>query len=93
MRGFEIHLNGKRLCTAAVERDESVGVSITYGREHQFVDVRGSVGPEPTSQNIWLELTYVSVGDEILVKVVDTPQSDAPVRVLRHTDLWPNTER
>lgn len=93
MRGFEIHLNGKRLCTAAVEKDESVAVNIAYARGDQFVDVRGSVGPEPTSQNVWVALENVSLGDEIVVKVVDTAQSDAPVRVLRQSDLWPDSER
>jgi hypothetical protein len=92
MRGFEIHLNGKRVCTAAVESDESVAVNIAYGRGDQFVDVRGSVGPEPTSQNVWVELKNVCVGDEIVVKVVDTAQSDVPVKVLRHSDLWPNSD-
>jgi hypothetical protein len=92
MPGFEIHHNGKRLCLAAAEKDESLSLIMAYGRGEQFLDVSGSVGPKPTFPK-WVEMLRLNIGDEIVVKVIDTAQGDAPVRVGRTEDLWPNKKR
>ena len=88
MRGLEIQLNGRKLCTAGVRDDESLSVIVSYAPNDQFLYVGGSVGPDGDHAK-WIDTQQISVGDVVTVKAIDTENPDEPTSVKKSSYALP----
>ncbi len=83
MRAFEIHLNGKKLCTAGIGDHGVLSVIVDWvrrksGPEQLHLSVGGMIGGALEHLS-WRDLR-LRAGDEVLVKVIDTQSADRPRR-------------
>jgi len=88
MIGFEVTLNGKRLCTAATGDTGVLTAIVTWVlRDVEGVkepsDLRLEVGGLANGVHLHWPSPKLAVGDEVLVRVVETKQADPPTRVDR----------
>jgi hypothetical protein len=85
MIGFEVDLNGTRLCTASAGETGVLSAIVTWVQ-------RSAPGvPEPSELSLavgglakgtqleWVSQRKLAVGDEVLVKIVETATPDPPV--------------
>jgi hypothetical protein len=89
MISFEVHVNGKKVCTAGVGEDGVLSAMLTYvRRENEVLDPKAesepaitlSVGGLANDQNMrWLgsELPIES-GDEVTIRVLEAESVDEP---------------
>ena len=90
MIGFEVTLNGKHLCTAAAGEKGVLTAGVTWVlRPAEGVkepsDLRLEVGGLAADAHLrWPSPRRLAVGDEVLVRIVETSQADPPARVERH---------
>jgi hypothetical protein len=85
MVAFEVHVNGKKACTAGVG-EYGVMTSIlsmrkkNRGRRTMWLEVGGLTknGADENSKHVsWLRVR-VSIGDEIRIRVIETDSVDPP---------------
>jgi hypothetical protein len=87
MIAFEISINGHRRCVAGLEEYGVVSATLCRARhdesahrgacEELFLDV-GGLATSSREFLKWLPHQPLSVGDEILFRIVDTPSADPP---------------
>lgn len=75
-------MNGKRLCTAGVQDDESLSVDVCHTPKETFMSVGGCTGAAGDFSK-WIQLMSLNMGDEIRIKVTNTSQIDEPVSIER----------
>ena len=80
MLAFEILVNGKRICvagTAPVNRVLSAALSWTH---HEPDQLRPHVGgiPAETDQHFNYHVPEIGLGDELLIRIVETDDIDEP---------------
>jgi hypothetical protein len=81
MRAFAVSLNGKRLCVAGIGDDGVVIANINHlvgqSRNELRFEVSGLISP--TKEYVTWIKRKLKVGDEVLIKIIETRSSD------RHT--------
>jgi hypothetical protein len=85
MRAFEVFLNGERLCLAGIGDDGVLNAMVDCVAKPPQQGVELSVGGliSPPREHVdWVD-RKVSVGDQILVKIVDAGRVDEPSK--RHS--------
>jgi hypothetical protein len=80
MRGLEVQLNGKTLCTAGVAEPDAVLNAIVniIGRRQADYDMHIRVGGMEKNEFLIWTTTRLTVGDEITIRVVEAPSMDPP---------------
>jgi len=83
MRGFEVHLNGKHLCVAAFDGDGTLVAFIDHiynnpPSPETWLRVTGS--PHAIQENLRFVDARLNVGDEVLVRIVETSEPSEPIR-------------
>jgi hypothetical protein len=77
MIAFEVAVNGERLCTAGVGDEGVLTVMLTFVGSRQELDL--DIGGLARDTNLkWLVPRLPQVGDQILVRIVETEQPDEP---------------
>lgn len=81
MKAFQVHFNGKKLCTAGLrERDVVLAATIDYvsrGGNQLALTVSGLISPKAEHVH-WVTDKKLRNGDEIRVKVIETDSADNP---------------
>jgi hypothetical protein len=94
MKCFEVKVNGEKLCTAGIGDDGVLTTVVSFAKRSNSTDetaqdsdnperlhlrVSGVAGPEPgVMEHLeWLDQS-LSVGDEITIRIVETPECDKP---------------
>nr|CAP47772.1 putative integron gene cassette protein [uncultured bacterium] len=81
---FEVTINGKQHCLAGSEETVVLSLILNWLRRTDRVDL--SVGAllehdDATEQHVdWIEQHDLAVGDEITIRVIDSPEPDEPVQ-------------
>src|SRR5260370_41817654 len=87
MKAFQVHLNGRKLCTAGFsERDVVLTAMVDYVRGHGEDELALTVGGliSPKGEHVrWVKRKKLRSGDEIQVKIIETESADSPQE--RHT--------
>ena len=89
MIGFEVSLNGKRLCTAAAGEKGVLTAMVSWVLRTaegvtQPSELRLEVGGLADDAHLrWPSPRKLDVGDEVVVKIVETTRPDPPARVER----------
>lgn len=80
MRAFEVHLNGKRLCLAGVGERGVLTAIIDHVAGLKGSNLNLNVGGlfSSTGKHVRWRNRRLRVGDEVLVKIVDTESVDKP---------------
>jgi hypothetical protein len=81
MRAFEVHLNGKKLCSAGVGSDGVLTAIVTCVQGKKASDVFLTVGGlvSRTEEHVsWVRQRPLRVGDKIQVKIVKAASVDPP---------------
>jgi len=80
MRAFDIFVNGKRQCVVGIGSDGVLSTTITYapwGRRHEIrLHVGGLV--MPGREHVRWKQSFLRVGDEVKLKVVEREAVDKP---------------
>lgn len=87
MKAFQVHLNGRKLCTAGFsEHDAVLSAIIDYvsgqHRDELTLTVGGLISPKGEHVR-WVRDRKLRIGDEVGVKIVETESADEPRE--RHT--------
>ena len=82
MIGFEVILNGTRICTAGAGDDGTLSAIVSFVgiRKELELEIGGLVDEAHLD---WAVPKKLAVGDEITVRVVHTDQPDPPTRSRR----------
>ena len=89
MIGFEVTLNGQRLFTAAAGESGVLNAAVTWVLRaapgvDEPSDLRLDVGGLSQDAHLrWPAPRKLTVGDEVLVRIVDTASPDPPSRIER----------
>jgi hypothetical protein len=89
MIGFEVSLNGKRLFTASTGETGVLTAAVTWvlrtaAGVKEPSDVRLEIGGLANDTHMrWASPRKLAIGDEVLVRVVETSQADPPARIER----------
>jgi hypothetical protein len=80
MRAFEVHLNGKRLCLAGVGEDGVLTAIVDHVARPKASSLNLRVGGlvSPIGKHVIWRNRRLKVGDEVLVKIVETDSADRP---------------
>lgn len=80
MRAFEVRLNNKRLCTAAIGADGVLTTILDHvvgpGRDEVYLRVGGLDGT--VQEHLEWTTLEIQTGDEVRVKVVESAKVDLP---------------
>lgn len=87
MIGFEIWLNGERICTAGIDQIGSLNAIVTWAKrsdstsDEELKLYLGGLACDPEGNDIYLKWLYrnLQINDEIKIKIVKTEQVDKPV--------------
>jgi hypothetical protein len=80
MLAFEISVNGKRVCTATLERVLSTVVTCT-SHTPDHIDFRvGGVPETSVGEHIEWETPRIGIGDEVTIRIIETDSADPPGR-------------
>ena len=98
MIGFEVTLNGQRLCTASAGETGVLSACVTWvmraapGMEESS-DLRLEIGGLAKDAHLrWAASPQLAVGDEVLVRIVETSNPDPPVRTDRDDKAFVEAE-
>jgi hypothetical protein len=85
MRAFRVFFNKKRLCTAGIGNDGVLSVTVTHVPIRRSHDIRLYVGGLrlPENEHVRWKQRGLRVGDEVLIKVVETASVDVPRKRFR----------
>jgi len=91
MKAFQVRMNGRKLCTAGFsERDVVVTAIIDYvsghGEDELALSVRGLISQKEEHVQ-WVERKKLRIGDEILVKIIETESADSPRKRYTRADV------
>lgn len=96
MRALEVILNGEKVCLAGVN-DGVVNAMITLlsvqsGSKREFctINVVGH-GTSPNTGSQW-GTQSLSIGDELVIRVIETHSVDKPERVPTAVENWPDKD-
>jgi hypothetical protein len=87
MRAFKISVNGKKLCVAGIGDEGVLSAIVDWvagvrgknrGDGNLSLHVGGLVNPTRVHV-VWVAQKPLQVGDEIRVRVIETPTVDAPI--------------
>jgi hypothetical protein len=81
MRAFEIHLNGKKLCLAGIDKGILAATVNWVARPRRSDEVGGfSVGGliDPTEQHVEWTNRKLHIGDDLRIKIVEKDAVDKP---------------
>ena len=98
MVGFEITLNGQRLCTAAAGETGVLTAAVTWVyREAPGVsepsELRLEVGGLSQDSHLrWPAPRLLNVGDEVNIRIVETNEADPPARIEREDRAFVESE-
>jgi hypothetical protein len=80
MRAFEVYLNSKRLCVAGIDGNGVLTTIIDHvsghGRDEEHVHIGGLISS--TDEHLRWATKRLKTGDEVLVKIVESPSVDRP---------------
>lgn len=83
MKAFEVHVNGRKVCTAGLGGRGVLNVMIDYvsgeSRDEVALTVGGLVRAMEEHVH-WVERQKLQTGDEIQVKVIEAESADNPQR-------------
>lgn len=86
MKAFEVHLNGKKLCTAGFPEQGVLTAILDYvrgpGRDELALSVGGLISSKDEHVR-WVEGKRLRIGDELHVKVIRAESTDSPKRSYR----------
>ena len=80
MVSFEVSVNGKRICvagTAPINRVLGASLSWTHRQSDRLTFHVGGI-PTETDQHFKYNVPEIAVGDEILIRIVETDEIDEP---------------
>jgi hypothetical protein len=93
MRALEIHVNGKRLCTAGIGDDgaltaivRSVLSPVQINRRNRSPQIKEDLGLDvggfipSTSEHVRWKAPKLRTGDEVRIKIIETDRPDKPSR-------------
>jgi hypothetical protein len=90
MIGFEVALNGTRLCTASAGETGVLSTIVTWVHRaapgvQEPSDLSLAIGGLAEDTHLeWASQRKLAVGDEVLVKIVETAHPDPSVRTRRN---------
>ena len=81
---LEVHVNGKKLCTAGGEDLTAISVNVYSfvledGSNQLTLSIRGQTDENKAESVTWIR-DALSIGDQIAVKIVEQANCDPPVR-------------
>jgi hypothetical protein len=94
MRAFKVSLNGKKLCVAGIGDEGVLSATVNWvagergkskGDGDLFLHVGGLVIPAEVHV-AWVAQRPLQVGDEIRLRVVETPVADEPIAKSQQLD-------
>jgi hypothetical protein len=84
MRGFEVYVNGERVCLAGVNDTSVADVILDFvGRDEKcfHLHVGGLLIPE--GEHVRWQDRHLNVGDEVRIKLVEAASVDEPTKRFR----------
>jgi hypothetical protein len=85
MRAFEVSVNGKKLCLAGICNDGVLTSIVNWvarsGEGDLFLTVSGLISQ--TEEHVDWARHYLSVGDEVHIKITETDSADKPIEKYR----------
>ncbi len=89
MNAIEISVNGRRQSLAGL-REGIVDATVQFTgkgekKELQFVQVTG-FDSQRNEHVVWMKRDGLTVGDEVLLRLVDAPKTDSPKGRMKPTD-------
>jgi hypothetical protein len=82
MTAFNIHLNGKKVCTAGVDGYGVLGAHVSSVRRKgvrgQLSLHVGGLRSETGEHVVWHEALRLKAGDEVRIEVVESERPDSP---------------
>jgi hypothetical protein len=80
MRGLEVQLNGKKLCTAGIDQAGVLNamVDVVWRKPKAEYAMHLRVGGMQGDQHLRWAAAELAVGDEISVRIVEAPTIDTP---------------
>ena len=92
MKAFQVHLNGRKLCTAGFsEQDVVLSAIVDYvsgnGRDELALTVGGLISPKKEYVR-WVKRTKLRKGDEIRLRIIETRSADSPQERRTQADVW-----
>jgi hypothetical protein len=87
MKAFQVHLNGRKLCTAGFSERDVVLTAIIdhvsgHGEDMLALTVGGLISPKGEHVR-WVKHKKLRSGDEVRVTIIETQSADSPKE--RHT--------
>jgi hypothetical protein len=95
---FEVTLNGQRLCTASAGEAGVLSATVTWVMRSApgvagLSDLRLEVGGLAKDAHLhWPASRKLAVGDEVILKILDTAHSDPPSRTEREDHAFVEAE-
>ena len=80
MPAFVILVNGKRVCTAALVDDDSIGAHLNWVGPADDPLLVFHVGGVTGGDQVGWDLPQLNVGDEVTIKIVASGTGDPPSR-------------
>lgn len=92
MKAFQVHLNGRKLCTAGfTEHDVVLDAIVDYvsgnGRDELALTVGGLISPKQEYVR-WVKRKKLRIGDEIRLRIVETQYADSPRERRTRDEVW-----
>jgi len=92
MKAFQVHLNGRKLCTAGFsEHDVVLSAIVDYvsgnGRDELALTVGGLISPKEEYVR-WVKRKKLRIGDEIRLRIIETQSADSPQERRTRADVW-----
>jgi hypothetical protein len=92
MKAFQVHLNGRKLCTAGFnEQNVVLDAMVDYvsgnGRDEIALTVGGLISPKEEFVR-WVRRKKLRVGDEIQLRIIETQSADIPQERRTRADVW-----
>jgi hypothetical protein len=92
MKAFQVHLNGRKLCTAGFnEQNVVLDAMVDYvsgnGRDEIALTVGGLISPKEEFVR-WVRRKKLRVGDEIQLRIIETQSADIPHERRTRADVW-----
>lgn len=92
MKAFQVHLNGRKLCTAGFsEHDVVLDAIVDYvsgnGRDELALTVGGLISPKEEYVR-WVKRKKLRMGDEIRLRIIETRSVDNPKERRTRDDVW-----
>jgi len=92
MKAFQVHLNGRKLCTAGFsDHDVVLSAIVDYvsgnGRDELALTVGGLISPKEEYVR-WVKRKKLRIGDEIRLRIIETQSADSPQERRTRADVW-----